>query len=147
MLITARTVKLTTRTEIEVRRTLPHVKRKIIGPWCFIDHLGPSQRTNSMKVAAHAHIGPQRDTCLFSAEIGIAAARSRIFGSGQLNLMKAGNGISHSEKSDANGNILHSMQLWLGLPRDRQITAGHFKDDLGAWIPAPKMPNPILQPR
>ena len=141
MLIPARTVKLTTRTDTDVRRTLFHASRKMIGPWCFIDHFGPSEQTEGMQVAAHPHIGLQTVTWLFSGEIEHRDSLGTVqaIRPGQLNLMKAGNGISHSEKSEANGQPLHFMQLWLALPEESRNAVGGFehlaalpRQDLGA---------------
>ena len=54
MLIDSRPVKLTTRTGVEVRRTLPHRALKMIGAWCFVDHFGPTEQTDGMVVADRA---------------------------------------------------------------------------------------------
>ncbi|HEY7853983.1 MAG TPA: hypothetical protein VIB80_02575 [Aquiluna sp.] len=55
--IESRPIKLTTRTGIEVNRTIPHRALKAMGAWCFIDHFGPTKQTDGMVVAAHPHTG------------------------------------------------------------------------------------------
>jgi hypothetical protein len=113
----------------------------MIGPWCFIDHFGPSEQKEGTKVAAHPHIGLQTVTWLFAGEIEHRDSLGTVqtIRPGQLNLMNAGNGISHSEKSEANGQPLHFMQLWLALPEGSRNTLGDFEHvaalprrDLGA---------------
>jgi hypothetical protein len=85
----------------------------MIGPWCFIDHFGPSEQKEGTKVAAHPHIGLQTVTWLFAGEFEHRDSLGTVqtIRPGQLNLMNAGNGISHCEKSEANGQPLHFMQL------------------------------------
>ena len=48
-----RVVKLTTRTEVDVRRTLPHKNLRMIGAWCFVDHYGPTNQVTGMTIGAH----------------------------------------------------------------------------------------------
>ena len=99
MIIESRPVKLTTRTGIEVRRTLPHRDLKMIGPWCFVDHFGPTPQTDGMVVAAHPHTGLQTVTWLLEGAIehrdSIGTVQTLL--PGELNLMSAGRGIAHSE--------------------------------------------------
>lgn len=126
MLIEPRSVKLTTRTGVEIRRTLPHAKLKMIGAWCFVDHFGPTTvtnaETNGMLVAAHPHTGLQTVTWLFegSIEHRDSIGSVQLIEPGQLNLMTAGRGISHSEVSvvSEQAKVLHAVQLWLALPQE-----------------------------
>lgn len=103
-----------------VRRTLPQRKRSLIGAWCFLDHYGPDNvaATGGMNVAAHPHIGLQTASWLFSGEIEHrdSAGFHAFVRPGELNLMTAGHGISHSERSTAETTILHGAQLWIALP-------------------------------
>jgi redox-sensitive bicupin YhaK (pirin superfamily) len=119
MLIEPRTVKLTTRTGVEVRRTVPHAKLKMIGAWCFVDHFGPTEQTDGMVVAAHPHTGLQTATWLFEGNIEHrdSIGSVQLITPGQLNLMTAGHGISHSEVSLADTQLLHAVQLWIALPK------------------------------
>jgi redox-sensitive bicupin YhaK (pirin superfamily) len=118
VIIEARPIKLTTRTGIEVRRTLPHAKLKTIGAWCFVDHFGPTEQTEDMVVAAHPHTGLQTVTWLFEGliEHRDSIGSVQLIEAGQLNLMTAGYGISHSELSLKTEGNLHAVQLWVALP-------------------------------
>jgi redox-sensitive bicupin YhaK (pirin superfamily) len=103
-----------------VRRTLPQRSRSLIGAWCFADHYGPDDVSLSggMDVAPHPHTGLQTASWLFSGEIehrdslGVHA----FVRPGELNLMTAGHGISHSEVSTPETTVLHGVQLWIALP-------------------------------
>jgi len=120
VLIESRSVKLTTRTGIAVNRTIPHRNLRTIGAWCFVDHFGPTPQTDGMVVAAHPHTGLQTVTWLFEGEIehrdSIGSIQS--IRPGQLNLMTAGRGISHSELSMATTDNLHAVQLWVAIPEE-----------------------------
>jgi redox-sensitive bicupin YhaK (pirin superfamily) len=107
-----------------VRRALPHVKRRMVGPFIFFDHFGPVEfRAGAgIDVRPHPHIGLATVTFLFDGEImhrdslGSAAA----IHPGDVNLMTAGRGIVHSERTApdhrAGGERLHGVQLWLAMP-------------------------------
>ena len=134
MLIESRTIKLTTRTGVEVKRTLPHAKLKMIGAWCFIDHFGPTEQTDAMVVAAHPHTGLQTVTWLIEGEVEHRDSIGSIqkIKPGQLNLMTAGSGIAHSELSVSQsgaGDIakLHAVQLWIALPKAAIDVAPQFE--------------------
>lgn len=111
-------MKLTTRTGIEVRRSVPHANLRKIGAWCFVDHFGPTVQSEGMVVAAHPHTGLQTVTWLFEGAIDHrdSIGTKQTIKAGQLNLMTAGKGISHSELSLANDESLHAVQLWIALP-------------------------------
>ena len=129
MLIEPRTIKLTTRTGVEVRRTLPHRDLKMIGAWCFVDHFGPTKQTDGMVVAAHPHTGLQTVTWLIEGAIEHrdSIGSVQIIKPGQLNLMTAGHGIAHSELSQTGPALLHAVQLWVALPKEAIDTAPEFE--------------------
>ena len=134
MLIEPRSVKLTTRTGIEVRRTLPHRDLKMIGAWCFVDHFGPTEQTDGMVVAAHPHTGLQTVTWLIEGAIEHRDSIGSVqqIKPGQLNLMTAGRGISHSEISLSSSQVpgtetLHAVQLWVALPKVAIDAAPEFE--------------------
>lgn len=129
MLIQSRPVKLTTRTGVAVNRTIPHRDLKMIGAWCFIDHFGPTEQTDGMVVAAHPHAGLQTVTWLFEGEIehSDSIGSVQLIKAGQLNLMTAGHGISHSELSLATTENLHAVQLWVALPKEALDVAPAFE--------------------
>ncbi len=113
-----RVVKISTRTEIDIRRTLPHAHLNRIGAWVFLDHFGPTTQVDGMKVAAHPHTGLQTVTWLFEGAVDHrdSIGSEQTIRPGQLNLMTAGSGIAHSEKSLGGPAALHAVQLWLALP-------------------------------
>ena len=134
MLIEPRRIKLTTRSGVEVNRTLPHAKLKMIGAWCFVDHFGPTKQTNAMVVAAHPHVGLQTVTWLIEGEVEHRDSIGSIqkIKPGQLNVMTAGHGIVHSELSireSTDGVIanLHAVQLWVALPAAASGVAPEFE--------------------
>jgi quercetin 2,3-dioxygenase len=118
VIIEPRTVKLTTRSGVEVRRSIPHAKLRKIGAWVFVDHFGPTMQTDAMVVAAHPHTGLQTVTWLFEGTVDHrdSIGSSQRIEPGQLNLMTAGYGISHSELSLSGTEKLHAIQLWIALP-------------------------------
>lgn len=122
---------------MRVRRTLPQRHRSLIGAWCFADHYGPDPvaETGGMTVAPHPHTGLQTVSWLFTGEIEHrdSAGHHAMVRPGEVNLMTAGHGISHSEVSTAGTETLHGVQLWVALPdaaRDCAPTFAHHAPDL-----------------
>ena len=131
--LTPRDVPLGGLRAMTVRRTLPQRQRSLIGAWCFLDHYGPDavDRDEGMVVPPHPHTGLQTVSWLFTGEIEHrdSAGHHAFVRPGELNLMTAGRGISHSEYSTPETTTLHGAQLWLALPDgDRQVepTFEHF---------------------
>jgi len=121
---------------MSVRRTLPQRQRTFVGAWCFLDHYGPDEvdAQGGMVVPPHPHTGLQTASWLFSGEIEHrdSAGHHAFVRPGELNLMTAGRGISHSEYSTPGTTVLHGAQLWLALPDDaRHVDPGfeHFTPD------------------
>ncbi|MDQ6641841.1 MAG: pirin family protein [Actinomycetota bacterium] len=114
-----------------VRRTLPTRGRTLIGAWCFLDHYGPDDvaETGGMTVASHPHTGLQTVSWLFTGEIehrDSAGHRAMVW-PGEMNLMTAGRGISHSEVSTPNTTTLHGAQLWVALPDGKRAIDPGFE--------------------
>ncbi|MXO47755.1 hypothetical protein GRI69_05755 [Erythrobacter vulgaris] len=114
--------------QFDVRRVLPSKKRTMVGPFIFVDQFGPAQLDlgSGMDVRPHPHINLATVTWLFEGAIdhrdsigSFATIRP-----GQVNLMTAGKGIVHSERSpEAERNAgprLYGMQTWLALPDGRE---------------------------
>ncbi|MFQ6170923.1 pirin family protein [Oryzobacter sp. R7] len=103
-----------------VRRTLPAKERSFVGAWCFVDHYGPDDVSLSggMDVAPHPHCGLATVSWLFSGEVEHrdSLGTHALVRPGEVNLMTAGRGISHSEVSTPGTTVLHGAQLWLALP-------------------------------
>lgn len=114
-----------------VRRTLPQRRRSLIGAWCFIDHYGPDDvsETGGMRVPPHPHTGLQTVSWLFEGAIEHrdSVGSHTLVRPGELNLMTAGRGISHSEVSTPETTRLHGAQLWVALPSASREVAPFFE--------------------
>jgi len=114
-----------------VRRTLPQRRRSLIGGWCFVDHYGPDDvsLTGGMQVPPHPHTGLQTVSWLFEGEIDHrdSVGSHALVRPGELNLMTAGRGISHSEVSTPGTQRLHGVQLWVALPSASREVAPFFE--------------------
>jgi redox-sensitive bicupin YhaK (pirin superfamily) len=112
----------------EVRRAIPSRERTMVGPFIFVDQFGPAHLDigAAMDVRPHPHINLATVTWLFEGAIdhrdslgSFATIRP-----GQVNLMTAGRGIVHSERSPLDerekGPRLYGMQTWLALPDGRE---------------------------
>lgn len=119
-----------------VSRTLPSAKRRHIGPYVFLDHMGPLQvdQQHLMSVRPHPHIGLSTVTYLFSGR-GLhrdSLGSKQIIAPGDLNWMTAGRGIVHSERTpteDQTANpkiIMHGIQIWVALPADQEECEPQF---------------------
>ncbi|MFJ9910764.1 pirin family protein [Actinacidiphila glaucinigra] len=136
-ILSARDVPLGGPRAMTVRRTLPQRNRSLIGAWCFADHYGPDDvsDTGGMDVAPHPHIGLQTVSWLFSGEIEHrdSLGTHAYVRPGELNLMTGGHGISHSEVSTERTTVLHGVQLWVVLPERDRDTAPAFQH----YVPRP----------
>ena len=128
MIIAPRTVKLTTRSGIDIQRTLPHRYIRTIGAWCFVDHFGPTTQENAMSVAAHPHVGLQTVSWLFAGEVEHrdSLGSIQVIHPGEINLMTAGHGVAHSELSATSAQFMHGVQLWTVLPESARDGAAYF---------------------
>ena len=114
-----------------VRRTLPARERSFVGAWCFVDHYGPDDVSVSggMDVAPHPHCGLATVSWLFSGEVEHrdSLGTRALVRPGEVNLMTAGRGISHSEVSTPETTVLHGAQLWVALPTRLADVAPRFE--------------------
>ncbi|MGH3376289.1 MAG: pirin family protein [Actinoallomurus sp.] len=112
---------------MRVDRLLPHRSLRTVGGWCFLDRFGP-QRAD-MRVLPHPHTGLQTVTWPLLGEIRHrdSLGNDVLVRPGQLNLMTAGHGVSHSEFSTGDAPLLHALQLWLALPAGREGIAPGFE--------------------
>lgn len=132
-----------------VRRALPMISQRSVGPWVFFDHFGPVDYApgQGMDVRPHPHIGIATVTYLFEGEIWHrdSLGNSSPIEPGAINLMVAGSGIVHSERTrDAlreTGYSLHGLQLWLALPDHEEERDASFHHHPADSIPAEKLPN------
>jgi redox-sensitive bicupin YhaK (pirin superfamily) len=106
---------------VPVRRALPRRHRRTVGPWCFADHMGPVQVTeqHGLDIGPHPHTGLHTVTWLIDGDVlhRDSLGTEQLIRPGQLNLMTAGRGVSHSEEA-ASGyrGTLHGVQLWVAQP-------------------------------
>lgn len=111
-----------------VRRALPSARRKMVGPFIFFDQMGPAEflAGRGIDVRPHPHIGLATLTYLFSGEIAHRDSLGvhQVIAPGAANLMTAGRGIVHSERTPAearNGaSTLFGAQMWLALPKTHE---------------------------
>jgi len=127
----------------KVHRTLPHKQRTMVGPFIFFDQMGPAQLEigGGIDVRPHPHINLATVTYLFAGAIDhrdSLGTRQRIE-PGAVNLMTAGQGITHSERSPADeraaGPELSGIQTWLALPRAKEEVPPAFEH-----VPADALP-------
>jgi redox-sensitive bicupin YhaK (pirin superfamily) len=112
----------------KVHRTLPARQRTMVGPFIFVDEFGPARLPagQGMDVRPHPHINLATVTYLFEGAIEHrdSIGSHRVIEPGAINLMTAGRGIVHSERSPqalrADGPSLYGMQTWLALPDGRE---------------------------
>ena len=126
-----------------VRRALPHVERRMVGPFIFFDHFGPAEfrAGQGIDVRPHPHIGLATVTFLFDGEIihrdslGTDAA----IRPGEVNWMSAGRGIVHSERTAPDhrrdGEPIHGLQCWVALPAAQEESAPAFFHHDSAALP------------
>jgi redox-sensitive bicupin YhaK (pirin superfamily) len=111
----------------EVGRVLPFQQRRMVGPFIFFDHIGPTDFPpgipKTFDVRPHPHIGLSTVTYLFDGEImhRDSVGSEEAIHPGEVNWMTAGRGITHSERFErarAKGDRLHGLQSWVALPRE-----------------------------
>ncbi|MDX9752188.1 MAG: pirin family protein [Flavobacteriales bacterium] len=127
-----------------VGRLLPFRKKRLVGPFCFIDHMGPVVSTDGtdFDVPPHPHIGLSTLTYLFEGRImhrdslGTAVEIEP----GQVNWMTAGRGIVHSERTPEHlrgrPKTMHGMQIWVALPKELEQMAPSFHHSDAHELPA-----------
>src|SRR4051812_9152080 len=120
--------------DFKVNRTLPSRQRTMVGPFIFVDEFGPARLPpgGGMDVRPHPHINLATVTYLFEGAIEHrdSIGSHQVIEPGAINLMTAGSGIVHSERSPqairAAGPSLYGMQTWLALPDGREEIAPAF---------------------
>jgi redox-sensitive bicupin YhaK (pirin superfamily) len=117
-----------------VRRALPSAQARMVGPFVFFDHMGPAvfKPGAGVDVRPHPHIGLATLTYVFDGEIvhRDSLGTAITIRPGEVNLMTAGRGIVHSERTaagrKASGASMHGLQCWLGLPAAQEETDPGF---------------------
>lgn len=129
---------------LEVGRVLPFAKRRMVGPFVFLDHMGPAdfKPGEGIDVRPHPHIGLSTVTYLFDGEIlhhdSLGSVQPIL--PGEVNWMTAGRGIVHSERTPqdlrARGLRMNGIQAWVALPKEEEETEPAF-----AHIGAEELPR------
>jgi len=117
-----------------VRRVLPAIKQRSVGPFIFFDHMGPVELPagRAMDVPPHPHINLATVTYLFEGEVDHrdSLGTFETIRAGEINWMTAGRGVVHSERTpaalrDAHATV-HGIQAWVALPEDLEDGAPSF---------------------
>ena len=124
----------------KVRRALPSAKRRMVGPFIFLDQMGPEvlRAGGGLDVAPHPHIGLATVTYLFEGELmhrdGLGTVQP--IRPGEVNWMTAGSGIAHSERTPQemrlSGSELFGIQSWVAMPKryeESDPTFAHYGAD------------------
>jgi redox-sensitive bicupin YhaK (pirin superfamily) len=127
----------------QVHRVLPSARARMVGPFIFFDHMGPAvfRAGDGVDVRPHPHIGLSTVTYLFDGEIvhRDSLGSALPIRPGAVNLMTAGRGIVHSERTAADhrdgGEPLHGLQLWAALPAKDEEIAPAFAHTAAADVP------------
>lgn len=128
----------------QVRRALPHGRRQMVGPFIFFDQMGPVQfmHGQGMDVRPHPHIGLATVTYLFDGRVTHRDSEGNALDivPGEMNLMTAGRGIAHSERTpgDARNSQtkMYGIQSWIALPATHEEIDPSFQHFSAADLPA-----------
>ncbi|HTJ42505.1 MAG TPA: pirin family protein [Kofleriaceae bacterium] len=128
---------------VTVARVLPSMRRRAVGPFVFVDHMGPLllEPGVGFDVRPHPHIGLSTVTYFYEGENvhrdSLGSVRTNV--PGDVNLMTAGRGVVHSERADpgfrARGGRMHGVQIWLGLPLAHEDDEPSFEHHPAATLP------------
>jgi redox-sensitive bicupin YhaK (pirin superfamily) len=138
---------------LQVRRAVPTVQARSVGPFVFVDHIGPADFPpgEGMDVRPHPHIGLATVTFLWSGGIHHrdTLGSEQDIGPGDVNWMTAGRGIAHSERTApalrASGQSMHGLQTWVALPKAHEETAPAFHHHSAATLPQQRHPGALLR--
>jgi redox-sensitive bicupin YhaK (pirin superfamily) len=127
----------------EVRRALPSARRRMVGPFIFLDQMGPAtfEPSHGVDVRPHPHIGLATVTYLFEGEVlhRDSLGMVQAIQPGAVNWMTAGRGIAHSERTApekrAAGGRLFGMQAWVALPKQHEETEPSFVHHPASTLP------------
>lgn len=129
---------------IPVKRILPWMKKRMVGPFIFLDHMGPAvlhAPGDHMDVRPHPHIGLSTLTYLFQGQIlhRDSLGVTQLIEPGEVNWMTAGKGIAHSERESEEARTLdrtiHGLQFWVALPKESEDVDPSFHHYERADIP------------
>ena len=128
-----------------VGRLLPFREKRQVGPFTFIDHMGPSQLGNGkyLDVDQHPHIGLSTLTYLFEGEMEHrdSLGTVQVIRPGDVGFMTAGRGVTHTERTPKDRRegppfTMHGYQIWVALPKDKAEMSPQFEYHPKGAIPA-----------
>lgn len=133
----------------EVHRVLPAAERRMVGPFVFLDQMGPARLApgTGIDVRPHPHIGLATVTYLFQGSILHRDSLQSVqpITPGDVNWMTAGRGIVHSERTAPEvrqaAHDLYGMQLWVALPKEHEETAPAFVHYPRSILPTMEQPG------
>ena len=136
-----------------VNRVWPTPRRRLIGPFIFLDHLQAVDMPAGagFDVPPHPHIGLATVTWLFEGELMHADSLGfrQAIRPGELNWMSAGRGIAHSERSTDDerrrASRLHGMQAWVALPAEAELSAPSFEHVSSGDLPTVEIGGATLR--
>jgi len=128
---------------LPVTRVLPHANRRAVGPFVFVDHMGPATigPQHALDVRPHPHIGLATVTYLFEGAMMHRDSTGYVqrIEPGDVNWMTAGRGIVHSERTpeDLRGQVVavHGVQTWVALPLEHEDVEPSFVHCAAADLP------------
>jgi redox-sensitive bicupin YhaK (pirin superfamily) len=137
----------------KVRRLLPSAQRQAVGPFVFFDHFGPitAHPGDNHDVRPHPHIGLSTVTYLFEGAMVHRDSTGVVqrIEPGAVNLMTAGRGIVHSERTPKEllgaERRSHGLQLWLAVPAEHEESLPGFQHVPGAEIPAREIDGVLVR--
>lgn len=126
-----------------VGRLLPFREKRTVGPFIFIDHMGPAElsATDNLEVPPHPHIGLSTLTYLLDGAIfhRDSLGNALEITPGAVNWMSAGKGVVHSERTPERlrntSKTLHGLQIWVAMPKDLEDSEPFFHHTDAADIP------------
>ncbi len=137
---------------LPVNRILPHIKKRMVGPFIFLDHMGPMDvaADEALDVLPHPHIGLSTLTYLLEGEVMHRDSLGNEISivPGDVNLMTAGKGIVHSEREPEGlrhrPHRLNGLQCWLALPEAIADMPPAFQHTPLSDLPTLKKDNTII---
>ena len=135
--------------EFEVKRFLPSMEKRSVGPFIFFDQMGPAvlEDGRGMDVRPHPHIGLSTLTWLIEGEIEHRDSLGVVqtIRPGEVNWMTAGRGIVHSERTAADKRVgerpVFGLQIWMALPSDKQEIEPDFQHVKADQLPKISLDN------
>lgn len=128
-----------------VGRLLPFRQKRMVGPFIFIDHMGPTslKPNENIDIDMHPHIGLSTLTFLFEGNVfhRDSLGTTREIKAGEVNWMTAGKGVVHTERTPDylrdKAKTLHGLQIWVALPKEEEECEPSFThvnaEDLPMW--------------